>query len=386
MLVIKNGTLISMAGIYKEKYDVAVENGKIAKVEKEIVPGPEDTVIDAAGKLVTPGFIEPHCHLGIIDADGQDGNEMTGPIHPELRAIDAIDFHCSLFDRALEAGVTTVAVGPGSGNIMGGTFAYLKTAGATLNERIMKDEAALKMALGENPKVSYGKKGQTPSTRMGSAALMRQAFYKAKAYREKWLAHEEKLKNGEESTFTYDLAMHSLMRAFDGMLVKIHAHQANDILTALRVGKEFGLNLSIEHCTEGWKMIDDLKEAKAHYIIGPTVGGKSKLEVEDKRYDAPAILERAGVEFTLTTDSHVIPMEGFLSQVAVLMKHGLTEETAYKCVTIRAAKALDLADELGSIEPGKAADVVIWESEPFKAGGRPRTVLINGKIQYQTEN
>ena len=287
MLVIKNGTLISMAGIYKEKYDVAVENGKIAKVEKEIVPGPEDTVIDAAGKLVTPGFIEPHCHLGIIDADGQDGNEMTGPIHPELRAIDAIDFHCSLFD-------------------------YLKTAGATLNERIMKEEAALKMALGENPKVSYGKKGQTPSTRMGSAALMRQAFYKAKAYREKWLAHEEKLKNGEESTFTYDLAMHSLMRAFDGMLVKIHAHQANDILTALRVGKEFGLNLSIEHCTEGWKMIDDLKEAKAHYIIGPTVGGKSKLEVEDKRYDAPAILERAGVEFTLTTDSHVIPMEGFL--------------------------------------------------------------------------
>lgn len=240
MLVIKNGTLISMAGIYKEKYDVAVENGKIAKVEKEIVPGPEDTVIDAAGKLVTPGFIEPHCHLGIIDADGQDGNEMTGPIHPELRAIDAIDFHCSLFDRALEAGVTTVAVGPGSGNIMGGTFAYLKTAGATLNERIMKEEAALKMALGENPKVSYGKKGQTPSTRMGSAALMRQAFYKAKAYREKWLAHEEKLKNGEESTFTYDLAMHSLMRAFDGMLVKIHAHQANDILTALRVGKEFG--------------------------------------------------------------------------------------------------------------------------------------------------
>ena len=147
MLVIKNGTLISMAGIYKEKYDVAVENGKIAKVEKEIVPGPEDTVIDAAGNLVTPGFIEPHCHLGIIDADGQDGNEMTGPIHPELRAIDTIDFHCSLFDRALEAGVTTVAVGPGSGNIMGGTFAYLKTAGSTLNERIMKEEAALKMAL-----------------------------------------------------------------------------------------------------------------------------------------------------------------------------------------------------------------------------------------------
>lgn len=385
MQIIKNGTLISMAGIYKEKYDVAVENGKIVKVEKEIVPGEGDSVIDAAGKLITPGFIEPHCHLGVIDTDGQDGNEMTGPIHPELRAIDAIDFHSELFDKALHAGVTTVAVGPGSGNVMGGTFAYLKTAGDTLNERIMKEEAALKMALGENPKVSYGKRSQTPSTRMGSAALMRQALYRAKDYRERWIAHKERLERGEESTFGYDLAMHSLMRAFDGMLVKIHAHQANDILTALRVGKEFGLNLSIEHCTEGWKMIDDLKEAGAHYIIGPTAGGKSKLELKDKRYDTPAILERAGVEFTLTTDSHVIPMEGFLPQVAVLIKHGLTEETAYKCVTIRAARALDLADEIGSIEPGKTADVVIWASEPFKAGGRPEIILINGKIQYQAD-
>ena len=385
MLIIKNGTLISMAGIYKEKYDVAVDGGKIVKVEKEISPQAGDTVIDAGGKLVTPGFIEPHCHLGVIDSDGQDGNEMTGPIYPELRAIDAVDFHSDLFDRALHAGVTTVAVGPGSGNVMGGTFVYMKTSGDTLADRVIVEEGALKMALGENPKVSYGKKGQAPSTRMGSAALMRQAFYKAKAYREKWLAHEERLKNGEESTFSYDLAMHSLMRAFDGMLVKIHAHQANDILTALRVGKEFGLNLSIEHCTEGWKMIDDLKEAGAYYIIGPTVGGKGKLEVKDKRYDAPALLEKAGVEFALTTDSHVIPMEGFLPQVAVLMKHGFTEETAYKSVTVNAARALQLDKEIGTIEAGKNADIVVWASEPFKAGGRPEVILINGNVRYEAE-
>ena len=385
MLIIKNGTLITMAGIYKEKYDVAVDGGKIVKVEKEISPQTGDTVIDAGGKLVTPGFIEPHCHLGVIDSDGQDGHEMTGPIYPELRAIDAVDFHSDLFDRALHAGVTTVAVGPGSGNVMGGTFVYMKTSGDTLADRVIVEEGALKMALGENPKVSYGKKGQAPSTRMGSAALMRQAFYKAKAYREKWLAHEERLKNGEESTFSYDLAMHSLMRAFDGMLVKIHAHQANDILTALRVGKEFGLNLSIEHCTEGWKMIDDLKEAGAYYIIGPTVGGKGKLEVKDKRYDAPALLEKAGVEFALTTDSHVIPMEGFLPQVAVLMKHGLTEETAYKSVTVNAARALQLDKEIGTIEAGKNADIVVWASEPFKAGGRPEVILINGNVRYEAE-
>lgn len=383
MLIIKNCSLITMSGIYKETYDVAVENGKFVKIQRELAPAMGDEVIDAGGKLVTPGFIEPHCHLGMIGADGQDGNEATDPIHPELRAIDAIDFHSSAFEKALQAGVTTLAVGPGSANLMGGTFLFMKSAGDTLADRIIKEEGALKMALGENPRNVYGKKNQIPSTRMGSAALMRQTFYKAKTYREKWLAHEEKLAKGEESSFTYDLAMHSLMRAFDGMLVKIHAHQANDILTALRIGKEFGLNLSIEHCTEGWMMTDELKEAGAHYIIGPTTGGKSKLEVQNKRFDAPALLEKAGVEFTLTTDSHVIPMEGYLPQVALLIKNGLSEEMAYRCVTINAAKSLDLDSEIGTIEPGKTADLVIWAVEPFKTGGKPETVLINGKIRYQ---
>lgn len=385
MLIVKNCRLITMAGIYKEPYDVAIAHGKFAEVEKDLVPGPGDQVIDAGGKLVTPGFIEPHCHLGLLGSDGQDGNEMTHPIHPELRAIDAIDFHSKTFDQALRAGVTTLAVGPGSGNLMGGTFAFIKSSGDSLEERIIKEEGALKMALGENPRLSYGKRSQTPSTRMGSAALIRQTLYQAREYREKWLAHQEKLKNGEESSFHYDLAMHSLMRAFDGMLVKIHAHQANDILTALRIGEEFGLNLSIEHCTEGWMMTDTLKKAGARYIVGPTIGGKSKVEVRNKRYDAPALLEKAGVEFTLTTDSHVIPMEGFLPQVAMLIQNGLSEETAYRCVTINAARALDLDGELGTIEPGKSADLVIWAVEPFETGGKPDTVLINGKVRYQRE-
>ena len=175
------------------------------------------------------------------------------------------------------------------------------------------------------------------------------------------------------------------MRAFDGMLVKVHAHQANDILTALRVKKEFGLNLSIEHCTEGWMMTDELKEAGAYYLIGPTIGGKSKVEVQNRRYDAPAILEKAGVEFSLTTDSHVIPMEGFLPQVAILIKNGLSEKMAYKAVTMNAAKALDLFDEIGSLEAGKVADLVIWETEPFKTGGKPAMVMIKGKVRYNME-
>lgn len=383
MLIIKNCNLISMNGIYKEPYDVAVGDGKFVKVEKNITPGDGDEVLDAGGRLVTPGFIEPHCHLGLIDSDGQDGNEVTDPIHPELRAIDAINFQAKEFTQALEAGVTTLAVGPGSANLMGGTFAFVKSAGNTLADRIIMEEGALKMALGENPRTVYNKKGQTPSTRMGSAALMRQTLYKAKEYREKWRAHQEKLKKGGESSFSYDLAMHSLMRAFDGMLVKIHAHQANDIMTALRIGKEFGLNLSIEHCTEGYRMIEELREAKAHYIIGPTAGGKSKLEVQNKKFSAPALLEQAGVEFTLTTDSHVIPMQGFLPQIALLIKNGLSEEMAYRCVTIHAAKALDLGDTLGSVESGKNADLVIWEVEPFLSGGKPAAVMIGGNVQYQ---
>ena len=386
MQIIKNCNLIDIAaGIYKEPYDVVVSDGKIVAVEKDHVPGPDDEVIDAGGKLVTPGFIEPHCHLGIIGMDGSDGNEMTDPITPELRIIDAINFHADAFDKAVRAGVTTVAVGPGSSNIMGGTFAYLKTAGDNVTDRIIKEEGALKMALGENPKGTYGRKGQCPSTRMGSASLMRATFYKAKAYREKWLEHQAKLAKGEESSFNYDLGMHSLMRAFDGMLVKVHAHQANDILTALRVKKEFGLNLSIEHCTEGWMMTDELKEAGAYYLIGPTIGGKSKVEVQNRRYDAPAILEKAGVEFSLTTDSHVIPMEGFLPQVAILIKNGLSEKMAYKAVTMNAAKALDLFDEIGSLEAGKVADLVIWETEPFKTGGKPAMVMIKGKVRYNME-
>ena len=379
MLVIKNGTLISMAGIYKEKYDVAVENGKIAKVEKEIVPGPEDTVIDAAGKLVTPGFIEPHCHLGIIDADGQDGNEMTGPIHPELRAIDAIDFHCSLFDRALEAGVTTVAVGPGSGNIMGGTFAYLKTAGATLNERIMKEEAALKMALGENPKVSYGKKGQTPSTRMGSAALMRQAFYKAKAYREKWLAHEEKLKNGEESTFTYDLAMHSLMRAFDGMLVKIHAHQANDLCTALRIAREFDLDITLEHVTEGHMIVDELAKENVPLAVGPTFGHASKFELQNKTWETPGVLAKAGCHVSIITDAPVIPLHYLPLCAGLAMKAGMDEYDALRAITIHPAEHIGIADRVGSLEEGKDADIVIMDGSPFTVEGVVKHVFIDGE-------
>ncbi len=385
MLIVKNCNLMNMAGIDKEPYDLAMENGIFTQIAPNITPGPGDQVVDAQSKLVTPGFIEPHCHLGMSSLDDSDINDITNPLHPALRAIDAIDIHSQDFDDALKTGVTTLAVGPGSSNLIGGTFAAIKSGGATAKEKILKEELCIKMALGENPKNNYKKMNRTPSTRMGEAALIRDALYRAREYRNRWLKHQEKLQEGTPDGFAYDLGMHSLMRVFDGFPVKIHAHTEGDIRMAIRIIQEFQLNGSIEHCTEGQFMTDELLAAGIPVIIGPTVGGKSKLELGRKQLETPGILERAGVFFSLTTDSGVIPITQLLMQVSVLIAHGLSEETAYKCVTIRAAKVLGLDDRLGSIEVGKDADLVIWNYPPFTTQAQAGVVIIGGTVQYQAK-
>ena len=377
MLLIKNACLIDMAGKYKEKADILIGEGRFLKIEPSIeAEGCE--VIDAAGRLVTPGFIESHCHLALGDSAGQDINEKTGPLHPGLRAIDAIDFFSPDFDAALAAGVTTLAIGPGSSNLIGGTFAAVKAAGDTISKRIVKEELCMKMALGENPKGNYGPQGRMPATRMGSAALLRDALTRAREYRERRLCRGEK----GEKVAPFDLDLQSLARVFDGMPVKIHVHKENDIRTAIRVGKEFGLRFTLEHCTEGYRMTEELREAGAMPILGPIVGGKGKLELAGKRFDGPALLEKAGIPFAITTDSPVIPMEGLLMQAAVLIKHGLSEKGAYEGLTVNAAKAIGLWEEIGSIEPGKQADLVIWDRGPFYTDQKAGVVVVDGKVRY----
>lgn len=382
MLLIRNTTLIDMAGRFKERADVLIDGGRFAKIGQYLEKKEGYEIIDAAGRLVTPGFIESHSHMGLMDSAGQDINEKTGPIRPALRALDAIDFHSPDFDAALSHGVTTLAIGPGSSNLIGGTFAAVKSGGDSIAKRIVKEELCMKMALGENPKGNYGPQGKMPGTRMGSAALIRTALYKARDYREKWIRHQEKLKNGEESSFTFDLELHSLMRVFDGLPVKIHVHQMNDIMTAIRIGREFQLRFTLEHCTEGHRMAEELREAGAMPIIGPVVGGKGKLELAGKRFDAAAMLEQAGIPFAITTDFPVIPMEGLLLQAAVLIKNGLSEEGAYRGLTVNAAKAMGLWEEIGSIEAGKQADLVIWDQEPFHTAAKAGIVIIDGKVRY----
>ncbi len=375
MLLIDHCKLITESDL--EGDQVLIDGGKIAAVgyDLEVPEGTE--VIDAEGRFVTPGLVESHCHVGCRSLASSDINEKTDPLYPGLRGIDALDYDCPYFYRALRTGVTTLVTGPGSANLMGGTFVAIKTAADRPTERVIKEEATLKMAFGENPKFAYGKKGKAPATRMASAAMVRDMFYKAKNYREKWLKYCE-----EGGSFTYDHNLHSLMRAFDGMRVKMHAHTADDIMTAIRIGKEFGISISIDHCTEGMLIVDEIKASGYPVILGPLAGGKSKLELENKSMEIVGIMEKAGVPFSLTTDCTVIPMEGLLMQAALVVKYGASREAVLKGLTIQAARNTDIDDRVGSIEPGKDADIVIWNMHPFDTMARPDMVLVDGKVRY----
>ena len=388
MLLVKNCNLIDMAGIYEEKRDLLIDGTKILRVDQEIPAEEGWEVIDAAGRLVTPGIVDSHAHIGLSPtavAGGMDGNEYTNPTTPGLRGFDALDPADPAFAVALKNGVTTVVTGPGSANVIGGTFSAIKTYGRTLDEGVICPEIAMKTALGENPKFAYGKnRGMAPSTRMMSAALFREQLMKAKEYREKWLAHKAKLDAGEEAeAFAYDLGMHSLMRVFDGMLVKIHCHQADDIMTAIRISEEFGLRYTLDHCTEGYLIADKLKEHNCKVIIGPIFGGKSKFELKHKSMKAAGILDQAGIGFSVMTDNPVIPMEGLLTQLALLHKFGMSRKMALRAVTINAANNTDIGDRVGSLEPGKDADLVIWNVDPLDTMSEAGIVIVDGKVRYE---
>ena len=335
MLLIKNGNLITMAGMYEQTGDILIDDGKIVKVG-QVGEVPEDCqIIDAAGRTVTPGLVDPHCHAGLWGTacrEEMDGNEYTEPVLPGLRGLDAINPEDATFDAALRQGITTVVTGPGSSNIVGGTFLAIKTAGEDMESRVICPELAMKMALGENPKMTFGNRGKAPRTRMMSAALMREELFKAKEYYENYKLH------GQEPDFPFDFHLHSLMRVFEGMRVKIHAHQADDIQTAVRVANEFGLHYSIEHCTEGWMIPEFLKKNNAECLLGPTVGGKSKIECQNRSYEAGRILEEAGVTFALITDAPFVPIEDQLLQVILYVKNGMSREMGIRSVTLNAAK------------------------------------------------
>ena len=382
MLLIRNAHLFTMEGEgYIEGGDVLMDGGKIVATGMNL-SAPGAKVIDAHGAYATPGFVDPHTHIGLW-ADGErddtgDGNEATDPVTPQLRALDAVDPVDPCFAEACRAGVTSVATGPGSANVLGGQFLAMKTHGRSLREMLIKEPLAMKAAFGENPKMVYGASGKRPSTRMATAAVLREAFYEAREYMEK-----RALKDADKRP-AFSLKNEALAKVLRRELpLKMHAHRADDILTAIRLAKEFGLRASVEHCTEGYLIADELREAGVGVILGPLLCDRSKPELKNLTMKAPAILHRAGVKFALMTDHGVIPEQYLPVEAGLCVREGLPEMEALRAITINAAAVIGLADRLGSLAPGKDADVALFDGHPLEARTHASVVIVNGEIVYE---
>jgi imidazolonepropionase-like amidohydrolase len=383
VLLIKNGKVLTMAGITYEKGCVLVEDGKIKEIGQSIVETENMEIIDAKGGWVMPGIIEAHCHIGIMEEDkgfeGNDTNEMTDPVTPQLRAIDAINPMDTAFNDAVEGGVTSVMTGPGSANVVGGQFVFMKTKGKSIDDMIVKEPAAMKIAFGENPKRVYSGKGKMPATRMATAALLRETLTKAVQYKEK---KEKAIAKGED--FTEDFKQEAWLPVLNKEIpLKAHAHRSDDILTAIRIGKEFNLHMTLDHCSEGHFIPEYVAASSYPAIIGPTLTRRSKIEVQNKTFKTPGIVHKAGTLVALTTDHPVIPVQ-YLSKCAGLAaKEGLGIEEGLKAITINAATICGVSDRVGSLEVGKDADIAIFSGNPMEIFTDTLYTIIDGQIVYK---
>ena len=377
MICIKNGTLHT--AVSKETFiaDILIDGGKLVKIGKGLsADGAE--VIDATGLHVYPGFVEAHCHIGLdgygIGYEGHDYNELNDPVTPQVQAIDGINPFDPCMKMAAKAGVTCFATGPGSSNSIGGTFAAIKPVGTRVDNMIVKFPIAMKCAFGENPKRCYQKQGI--SSRMTNAAKIREALNKAKVYK----AKIEAAGDDASKLPAYDQKSEALIPVLNHEIpLKAHAHQANDIFTAIRIAKEFGVGLTLEHVTEGHMIVDELAKENLPLAVGPTFGHASKFELQNKTWETPGILAKAGCHVSIITDAPVTPLHYLPLCAGLAIKAGMDEYEALRAVTINPAEHIGIADRVGSLEEGKDADVVIVDGCPFDVTGVIKHVLINGE-------
>ena len=386
MLIIKNGTVLDVEKSKSVKMDISIEDGKIVAIKKSIRAKKDDCVIDAEGKIVAPGFIDAHCHLGLmgdsVGFENDDVNEKSDPITPQMRAIDALDPMDRVFKEAYQGGITAVATGPGSANVIGGQFAAVKTFGKRIDKMIIKAPIAMKCAFGENPKRFYGTKGKMPTTRMGTAALMREALYKAKEYMEKLEAAGDDISKKP----AYDARWEALIPVIKKEIpLKAHAHKANDIFTAIRIAKEFDVKMTLDHSTDARCIVDELAEENFPMIVGPNLGHRTKVELVNKSFKTAGVLNKAGIKMSITTDSPVIPLHHLPICAALAVKDGLDKWEALKAISINPAEILGLEDRIGSITVGKDADIVIWSNDPLQIDAKVEYTIIDGKVVFSGE-
>ena len=386
MKVIKGGKVLVAKGEIIENGTVVIEDGKILDVGVGIEAPAGAEVIDAKGCWVTPGLIDVHTHLmgfpsvGTMPGLNGDFNEVSDPITPHIRAIDALDPFDIGVERARMAGFTTCYTGPGSANIIGGLGCAVKLRGRTAEEMFIEGTEQMKFALGENPKRVYGHSNRAPVTRMAVAGMLREALTKARAYAEDYRKFEAG--GGEKPKF--DAKCHSLMGVVEGTVrCRIHCHRADDIMTAIRIGREFGLDFTLEHATEGWRIADIIARENVVCVVGPFTIGPLKQEVWNSTHKTPAIYEKAGVEICLTADA------GFGTQylpvyVGMLMRYGLSEKTAFMSVTETPARVMGLQGRIGSIEKGKDADIAVFDGHPFSNMTKCRLTIIDGEVFENT--
>lgn len=391
---IVNGLIHTMGkqGIIKHGA-VRVENGKIAWVgtmkqwrEKYHAADCEEPILDAAGGWVLPGIIEAHCHMGITEEkkgmEGDDCNETVDPVTPWLRALDAINSMDAAFDDAVRAGITAAMIGPGSSNVVGGQFALVKTRGRRIDDIVVKAPAAMKVAFGENPKVNYSGQGKSPSTRMAIAGMLRRELFEAKRYWEQKVLARGRGEDFQED-FTKECWIPVLRREIP---LKAHVHRVDDIFTAIRIAREFGLDMTLDHCSEGHLIAPELAAVGFPAIVGPDLTSRNKIEVQNVAFKTAGVLARAGVLVAITTDHPVSQIQSLPLCAGLAVKSGLPMEEGLKAITVNAARICGVLDRMGTLEPGKDADIAVFSGNPMEVFTQTLYTVIDGRVVYDARD
>lgn len=381
MLLYNADIFTACSGTIKNGY-VLIKDGRIIDVGPMAFCPKDRECYDLSGLTVYPGFIDAHCHIGMwedgLSFEGDDGNEDTDPATPHLRAMDAINPADYSFKEAVEAGVTAVVTGPGSANPVAGQMVAMKTYGSRVDDMIIKEPIAMKFALGENPKNTYHSKDETPTTRMATAAIIREQLKKAERYQRDVLAAEEDEDTDEPEI---DVKSEALSGALSGkMQSHFHAHRADDIFTAMRLAKEYDLDLVLVHCTEGYMNAEKIAKEKIPAIVGPLICTRTKPELSNERDENAAMLKKAGVEVAICTDHPEVPIQYLALSAGIAVRAGMDHDDAIRAITSVPAKILGLSGKIGSVAPGADADLAVFRGDPLSVYEKPVWVIAGGKI------